>query len=200
MSYNDIVKKYEGRRRRQIALVVIFGIVVLAVIIGTDIFVQSLFTDFETAVNPHLIGAALLLPACILIIAVIALAVGVLVWQMKKTRAQIKSIQETTGLTDNELFAEVISSSETLPSLKNVYVSDEYLINLDSFWGCRIDSITDVKTERTPACTDTDIQHIMVIVCHDGKSNSIYTSELSQKKVYEAVYDLWQRSRAADKR
>ena len=199
MSYEDIIKKCERKRRRQIAWVIVIGIVFLIAFIGSDIFVQSLFRDNEKAIDPHFSGTAFLVLVCILIFAAFSAAVGVLIWQMKKTRSRIKAVQEETGLTDNELFAEAINSSGTLPTLKNVYISDDYLINLDSFWGCRIDSITDVKKETSEYTANDNGVHFMVSVYHGGRKSAVYTTELSQNKVYKAVCEVWQRSGAADK-
>ena len=199
MRYEDIIRKYEGKRRRQIALVIVIGIVILIAVIASDIFVQSLFKDTGKAADPHLIGNGLLIIICILVSAAISAAVGVLIWQMKKTRSRIKAIQEVTSLTDDEIFAEVINSSNTLPTLKNVYISDDYLINLDSFWGCRIDSITDVKKETSDYTVNDGSGYFMVAVYHDGRKSCVYATELTQNKVYKAIYEVWQQSAAAVK-
>ena len=82
---------------------------------------------------------------------------------------------------------------------KNVFLNDTYLINLASYWGCRLDSITDMRMEHTSGPNTSDSSDYYIAVDHDGKTSRVYLTSTYQKKVYKILYKEWQQTIATMK-
>ena len=193
MSYAELIHKYERKKRIShiviitaealfVAAVLIVGMITKISLEGIDLPVAGKFNDLKS----FIIIAALL--------AVIFIAADIFLFRHQKAVEDgFASIMEQTGITDKEIFAEIVSTSKHVPAAQNVFINDQYLIDLERFWGCRLDRITDVQTEVRGSIND-DNTNYYVVIFHDGKRNSIHTTGSSfQKKVYNAVYEAWQR-------
>jgi hypothetical protein len=198
MEYEKLIKKYEGKKRRLLIVLIVVEAVLIALIIGFEIAMRHMFADDFASDGLKKLGLSVGIPACIVLIVAFTLGEAVVVWQKNKVRGKIRSLQESVGITDDNVFAETVNSGRTLPALKNVYLSEEYLINLDSFWGCRLDRITDLRIGNTQGYTlQNETVNYYVEVTHDGRKSYVYTTDMNRKKVYNAIYEAWQRASAA---
>ena len=187
MSYNEIVKKYEGKKRGLLVLFIIFEAAIMSVLIVSDLFVRYLIEETGAPDSSGFFKSGHIFAVYAVIGAVMIIADILIVRMIKNVRNNIRRIQEDTGLPDDDRFAEIYTTCQPLPSLKNVLVGDQYLFNFDSWWGCRLDSITEVSQETTGSTRVGDDGNYSVKVRHNGRSSSIYTTELNQKKVYGAL-------------
>ena len=199
MNYEELVKKFENKKHTLFIVLIIIEIVSLFVLLGFGIFMKLIFEGADVSYGLLKIGKYTAIPAFLILIAAFTIPEIILMKQKKKMREYFHRIQESTGLTNDELFAESVSTSSELPHVKNVFLNDTYLINLASYWGCRLDSITDMRMEHTSGPNTSDSPDYYIAVDHDGKTSRVYLTSTYQKKVYKILYKEWQQTIATMK-
>ena len=196
MTYEKFIKKYEGKRRSVVFISCFFFLMFIAAVIAAAVFIPGFIAKGGPSVPTLLI--VLPVGAVIILIGFLLLTLSVFreFMSIKQVRADMEKIQQQTGLTDNDMFMEVINSSRKFSGLPDVYISDSFIIDLGSWFGLHTDSITGLEKDYSFDDTgDTSCTNYFVVIAHDGKKSRIYaSSEALQKKLYDHIYDLWQGS------
>jgi len=199
MSYDELVKKYEGKKQTLFVVLIIIEIVSIFLLLGLGLFISYLCKTGGTPESYMKIGRLTFIPSFLILIAAFTLPEVILMKRKKHMREYFRRIQEQTGLASDDVFAETLSISKELPHVKNVFYDGTYIIDLASYWGCRLDHITDIRIgqEVTTHAGEADTVWYYVGITHDGKESRLYVSQLHYKKTYEFLYNEWQRVTAA---
>ena len=133
MTYEKFIKKYEGKRRAVVFISCFFFLMFIAAVIAAAVFIPGFIAKGGPSVPTLLkvlpVGAVIILIGFLLL----TLSVFREFMSIKQVRADMEKIQQQTGLTDNDMFMEVINSSRKFSGLPDVYISDSFIIDLGSF-------------------------------------------------------------------
>ena len=147
MDYDKLVKKYEGKRRGIVITSCIIFLIFIIAIAAAAVFIPGFIAE------NHDTGMLLLMiiPAAAMIFFVGFVLLFLRAFHefsgIKKVRGDMEKVQQQTGLTDNDMFMEVINSSQKISGMPDLYLSSDYVIDLGGWFGFRTDSITGIELD-----------------------------------------------------
>ena len=131
--YNDLIKKY---RRKKLVLL-IFVLLIAGAVIGLGLFSFRPGTGEKKIVADY----AVFVVAAAFIIGIVIVMLRVFI----NVPRDIRRMQNSIGVTDDEAFAEMLGTGTKLPCKEDRFICDGILFDMVSFRAYRLEDVQDVR-------------------------------------------------------
>ncbi|MBR6968556.1 MAG: hypothetical protein IKH78_08485 [Ruminococcus sp.] len=183
--YSDLIKKYRRKKLGLLILVMLFALPV----IGIGLFSFRAGTGEKKVAADYAVFAV----AAAFLIGIIVVMLRVFI----NVPRDIRRMQDSVGLNDDEAFAEMISTGIKLPCKEDRFVCDGYFFDMVSFRAYRLEDIYDVR-KLVFGNSDGQKECKVAVIFKDGSQNIIYTNKKNTDEVYRIISDAWKKSTGAE--